>query len=201
MESVESKLFDLLERHSFDQLNGSQKKFVLQHMSEEEFRSQQKVMIESGLIEYPVVSPRPLILENDKKGILLMPIPLYKVLMGIAATILGVWFFWPKDANSSAELLVKTNTIYDTVYVAKIKYDTIRKYSEKILMAKNEKTPDTVYVYESNNKSNFVSQRMLEPAANQANLELDEKKLKTKGSSIKNDETMNLLPTVPAFGL
>ncbi|MGJ8660800.1 MAG: hypothetical protein ACSHXL_02055 [Bacteroidota bacterium] len=200
MESVESKLFDLLEAFSFDELEESQQNFVLLHMTKEEFLAQQKVMRNAGLIDFPEAVPQPLSLEKRQASGLLIPIPLYKVLLGAAATFLGLWFFWPSNGQDKSEFLVQTKVVRDTVYLSKVKHDTIRINAEKTILAKNERKPDTVYVYENDNDP-LVTQRMLEPGVNQTSLVLNEKNIATKGSSLKNDETMNLLPAVPAFGL
>ena len=200
MESVESKLFDLLEIFSFEQLDSAQKSFVLQNMTQEEFRAQQKIMVAAGLIEFSEVTPLPLVVTKKKAAGLLIPIPLYKILTGAAATFLSVWFCWPTETNEGTQIIGETNIIRDTIFVTKIQHDTIRLYVEKPLLSKNEKAPDTVYIYEKSNNQ-LVSQRMLEPAENQPNIVLNDKTLKTKGTPIKDDETMNLLPSVQAFGL
>jgi hypothetical protein len=200
MEPIENKLFELLENVSFDELKAEDLLFVLEYSSEKEYRAQRKIMVSASELEYPNIVPLPLAVPVKNTGGWMIPIPLYKVLLGTAAMFIGVWLMWPNKKDGDIQFSEKIKTIIDTVYVTQTKVDTFFIKSNSPLIAKIDKKPDTVYVYEvrSNEKS---STRMLEPGVNQQVVILDENELKTKGKSMKNEETTSLLTKMPEFGL
>jgi hypothetical protein len=192
MESIENRLFDLIEIYSFEALSEDDRLFVLSNLTEAEFRAQQKVLVAADQLVYPKVVPLPLALPAKKAGFLLAPIPLYKSLIGAAAAALLVFFMWPSRENTEKIVYVKNDQPVDTVFRTKIKHDTIFREKQAPLLAVNGKKPDTVYLYQENSVS-YEQPRMLK-ATNSISLpELNEAQIKTKGKSLKEEAGSELL--------
>ena len=198
MESIENRLFDLIETYSFEALSEDDRLFVLSNMSEAEFRVQQKVLVAADQLVYPQVVPLPMSLPEKKAGFLLTPIPLYKSLLGAVAAML-VFFLWPKEETIEKIVYVKNEQPADTVFRTKIKHDTVYREKQAPLLAVNSKKPDTVYLVQESS-IRYGQPRMLE-ATNAIPLpEWNEAQIKTKGKSLKEEDNSDLLPTVSAFG-
>lgn len=199
MESIENQLFDLLESYSFEALNEDDRLFVLSQMTEAEFRTQQKVMVATDHLIYPMAVPLPLKLPSKKSGFLLTPIPLYKSLIASAAAALLMFFFWPREETPEKIVYVENDHSTDTVFKTKIIHDTLYEVKKGSLLAVNTKLPDTVYVYSESSDVNEPSRKL--KASNSIPLpELNEAQLKNNGKSQKDEDHSNLLPAISAFG-
>ena len=171
---------ELVESKDFDQLSNSEKAFVLGISNEESYSLERASILEAQMI-YAEVEPRPLILEKEKKGIV---VPLYQTVVAVAASfVLGFFLF--KSSQTSTE--IGTNQALataDTVYVEKQIIDTvIQTKTEYIrLEAKNTTTKDIQPVTSS--PSAVLS--------NQTSFEADlsDATLANKGKSASNDETL-----------
>lgn len=200
MESIDNRLLDLLESFTFDALNEDDKLFVLTHMAEQEFRNQQKIIAATDELEYPAVVPLPLAIPNKKGRFWMAPIPLYQLLAGVAAAIIAVVLLWPKNQEGIQSMYTLNSNIADTVYHTKLVHDTVYKTEiEKIYISKNVE-PKTVYVDCDLSNSNGPK-RMLEVNTSGNSPSINPNDLTSKTNSMKNDETLKLLPEARGFGL
>lgn len=200
MESIDNRLFDLLESFTFDALNEDDKLFVLTHMTEQEFRNQQKIIAATDELEYPAVVPLPLAIPNKKGGFWMAPVPLYQLLAGVAAAIIAVVLLWPKNQEGIQSMYTLNSNIADTVYHTKLVHDTVYKTEiEKIYISKNVE-PKTVYV-DCDLSNSKGPKRMLEVNTNGNSPSINPNDLTSKTNSMKNDETLKLLPEARGFGL
>ncbi|MDX2361647.1 MAG: hypothetical protein QNK23_12640 [Crocinitomicaceae bacterium] len=178
-------LMELIESKSFESLTEEEKGFVLEHMSEEEFNLQRKILLETKAMDDDVV-PLPLIIPNKKRGIV---IPLYQAIGGIAAAVLLSFFLLRTETTIEipGEQLIVAQT--DTVYVDKVIVDTIIEYrTEFIERAVNENTAIT-------ENTNSTSQPMFGSSTSELP-DLSTLDLSNRGTSAINDETYNLLEGV-----
>ncbi len=199
MESIENRLFDLLETYSFEALTEDDRLFVLSNMTEGEFRAQQKVLVAADQLVYPQVVPLPLALPAKNAGFFMTPIPLYKSLLGAAAAAMLVFFLWPEEETTEKIVYVKKDTSVDTVFRTKTVHDTVFKEKRGTLLAVNSKTSDTIYLYRESSVG-IESSRKLKPSNSMVLPELNEAQIKTNGKSLKEEEYSALLPTIEAFG-
>lgn len=186
------KLFDLIESKNWNQLTLEEMQFVLLHMTEDEFHFQRQILIEADDIFEENTDPMPLILPAKKATPLLaMRIPLYQSILAVAATILVFLMLWPKNQEIEQPVIrpiaqqpqeIKTNFVHDTI----VKYITLTQIAERVVY-------DTITAVV---QSNFKSE---EPRLFQANnnlpiLDLSPEKLEVRGSSLKDENTIGLLP-------
>jgi hypothetical protein len=186
------KLFDLIESKNWNQLTLEEMQFVLLHMTEDEFHFQRQILIEADDIFEENPDPKPLILPARKAtSILAMRVPLYQSILAVAATILVFLMLWPKNQEIEQPVIrpiaqqpqeIKTNFVHDTI----VKYITLTQIAERVVY-------DTITAVV---QSNFKSE---EPRLFQANnnlpiLDLSPEKLEVRGSSLKDENTIGLLP-------
>jgi len=195
MEEQHERLFDLIESKSFEELSKEEQAFVLEHLSEEEYTLQRKVIAASAALEYP--SEEPLVLvPQEKKRFLNRSIPLYQALLGAASIVLlflvignkkPVLLNWNFSdvplqislTNGSASM----QTIHDTIVkeipglrpATKIIHDTIAIVQQVLQQPEKRLTE--------------VTQTLIYP-------ELNEKLLESRSQSLKDDQAANLLPPV-----
>lgn len=195
----ESRLFDLIETKNWEELSSEEQLFVAQHISMEEYRLQRNVVLGAEDLYQDEILPLPLALPGtEKRTVTQRTIPMYQALIAIAATILIFLWIWPRDnqteiaqaktpANqTNAEQAVaqtKTEYVYDTI----VRYVTLVKNAEKAVK-------DTVY------KMVSLTQIVPEPILLQASApplpDLKKENLSTTGTSLKEDNTSQLLPRI-----
>lgn len=191
----ESRLFDLIETKNWEELSSEEQHFVAQHISVEEYRLQRNVVLGAEELYQDEILPLPLSLPGtQKRTVTQRTIPMYQALIAIAATILIFLWIWPRDnqteiaqANqTNAEQAVaqtKTEYVYDTI----VRYVTLVKNAEKAVK-------DTVY------KMVSLTQIVPEPILLQASApplpDLKKENLSTAGTSLKEDNTSQLLPRI-----
>ncbi len=186
------KLFDLIESKNWNQLSQEETKFVLLHMTEDEYHFQRQILVEADDIFKENPDPKPIILPVRKATpILAMRVPLYQTILAVAATVLVFLMLWPKNQEIKQPVIgpiaqqkqeIKTNFVHDTV----VKYITLTQIAERVVY-------DTITAVV---QSNFKSE---EPRLFQANnnlpfLDLSPEKLEVRGSSLKDENTIGLLP-------
>ncbi len=201
MEPSEIRLYDLLESTDFDNLSEDERLFVLSQMTEQEYRQQRYILVSASELDFPQAVPLPLLIPAKGQGFLTRSIPLYQVFMGAAASLLFVFFLWPKEKTNSEIIYVQGKTIVDTVFQTKTLFDTLFIEDTKTKRIAQNKTPDTVYILKQNYSSSHLPPRKLE-APNAVSLpDLNPNQLKNKGRSMKEDDVTNLLPETRNFGL
>ncbi len=196
MESIENRLFDLLEKFSYEALSEDDKLFVLSQMTEQGFRNQQKVLLAADELVYPAPAPLPLVIPSKKSGFWMSPVPLYQIFLGAAAAIIAVILLWPKENDRNNLTAIKPETIYKTEIV----HDTVFERIEKEIPVAMASIPETVYIYQQS--TNLPPpERMLEVNQTNSAIKINPSDLTSNTKSMKNDETAKLLPEVPEFGL
>lgn len=199
MEPIENRLFDLLESFDFDQLSLEDKSFVLSNLSENDYRQQRKILAASADIKFPKAVPLPLVLPKPKTQFFSIPIPLYRVLIGAAASIVLLFYLWPKETLTKDSLYLHGKAIVDTVYQTQTLFDTVfirEKQNEKIVRSEIH---DTVYIVLENILSTSISGRKLIGSNTVSLPKLDADHLKNTGKSLKDDDVSHLLPKLPYF--
>ncbi len=186
MESKNEQMWqELIELKDFDQLSNFEKTFVLGKSTENNFRLERTVLVESKML-HQEIEPRPLILEDEKKGIV---IPLYQTILAIAASF-ALGFFLFRSNGNTIEIVQKQDfASVDTVYIEKLIIDTlIQTKTEYVhLAAKNlNKEAIPLSQFKKNTSSVLSSQSRFEA-------DLSSSTLANKGTSATNDETLGLM--------
>ncbi|MDG1331875.1 MAG: hypothetical protein P8P74_06075 [Crocinitomicaceae bacterium] len=173
---------ELVEAKDFDQLSNAENAFVLGISSEENYRLERSAILEAKVI-YADANPRPLILEEVKKGIV---IPLYQTLIAVAASfVLGFFLFKSTQTTTETEKNPTLATT-DTVYVEKQIIDTvIQTKTEYIQLAAKQTDSKAVQVQSPKAAPSAV-------LGNQGDFETDlsAATLANKGKSAAKDETL-----------
>lgn len=174
---------ELIESKDFDQLSNSEKAFVLGISDEENYRLERTAILEARII-YSEVEPRPLILEKEKKGIV---IPLYQTILATAASfILGFLLF--KSNQTVTEIKEKEPlAITDTVYVEKQVIDTVIQTKTEYIQVASQVSPPQ----EASNVKAAPSAVLSTQSDFEA--DLSSATLANKGKSASNDETLGLM--------
>jgi hypothetical protein len=196
MEEQHAQLFDLIASKSFDQLTAEENTFVLQHLSEQEYRLQQKIMNSASELEFENEEPLPLVLPS-KKRFLAKSIPLYQAMLGAAAMLLLFFAIWPNQNQASSINLnfgenpltmalpgtTSVQIIHDTIVqripmvktISAIVYDTITLIQERF------KQPET--------RQLVVGKTLTQP-------EITQQLLESKSQSYKDDKIAQILPHI-----
>ncbi|AEA43553.1 hypothetical protein [Fluviicola taffensis] len=196
MEELHERLFDLIESKSFNKLTKEEKSFVLEHLSEEEYELQRKIISTTSDMEEEHVEPLPLVIPVQKKGFFTKSIPLYQAIISVAAMLVVFIAIWPRESQSSLKLNFGENPvnisvagtpsvqiIHDTVFqkipmfstVTKIVYDTITLVQEVL------KQPD--------NRQLAVGRMIPQP-------EISKQLLESKSQPYKDDKVAQFLPNI-----
>ena len=194
MEEQHERLFDLIESKSFEELNKEEKSFVLNHMTEAEYRLQRHVIAGASALEYEDHEPLALELPKAKKFFLNRSVPLYQVLIGAACLVLLFlvgnqksyslnWRFSELPLEISLNGAASGKVIHDTI----VKEIPIFRNASTIIR-------DTVTVVERILQQ--PEQRMLEVSNPMVYPELSEKLLETKSAPFKDDQTTQFLPSI-----
>lgn len=186
------KLFDLIESKNWNQLTAEEIQFVLLQMTKDEYHFQRQILKEAADIFEENLDAKTLILPAKKvTPILAMPIPLYQTILAVAATVLVFLMLWPKNQQIEHQVIqpmaqqkpeIKTNFVHDTV----VKYITLTQIAERV-------------VYDTITAVVQTSVKSEEPRLFQANnnlpiLDLSPSKLEARGNSLKDENTVSLLP-------
>lgn len=184
----QEQLFALIESTPYEKLSSAEKSFVLNEISEQEYRLQHAILTKSDELDKNIPTPLPLVLE-EKKSVLLTPVPLYQSLIGIAAAAVLLFFILP---SGTKEIVTVTTPVaqVDTVYLEKQSIDTVVKieYRDRII-EKKIKQPRTDY-------KNYVS--IEKPPVDLGvglpqTPDLSSASLVNKGVSANGDETLELI--------
>lgn len=199
---TETRIFDLLEKYSFEQLSEQDNIFVLSEMSKEEYDFQREIMLGAAELDYNIPKPLPFAAPLARVVFWKRPIPLYQVSVA-AALIFGFFLFTRneeerKNTDVSFGALVSLNNNFisrtDTVF------DTITQFSPMITLIHDTvylKEFLTEYVVESEN--NALS-RPLASLESTAFPNLVSSFGPVKNASLKGDETAHLIPKALSFG-
>lgn len=175
----------LIESKDFNQLSNSEKAFVLGMSTENNFRLERTVLVEAK-IAYQEIEPRPLILKEEKKAIV---IPLYQTILAVAASFVIGFLLFRSDGNTTEIVNGQSLATTDTVYVEKLVFDTIiqTKIEYIQLAVKQENRNEVQSVQSSDNTSSVLSSQTSFEA------DLSSTTLANKGTSAANDETLVLM--------
>jgi hypothetical protein len=180
---------ELIETKVYDDLTLLERNLVLSEMTEDEYRLRALAISEARFV-YADVEPRPLVLEKQRKGIL-VPIPLWQAAASVAAAVIVSFFVFRTNDTVVIEKEVPLMAAADTIYLERNIVDTVVEYRtlfidktsasvEKDLMASKVNNE----AVELNNNSNNSAQVLAD---------LDPEKLVNKGKSLANDETFSLI--------
>lgn len=181
----EERLFDLIEHTDADQLTADERAFVERHLTLAEYALQHRLVVEAAFVSDPVPEPAPLaIAAPPANRITGKTVPLYQAIAAVAATVALFLSLWPDQSaptqvGESGTRLSKTDTIYRT----KIIVDTVIRYIERREKHYAEHMPDR----QPDAMVQSAQLRILE-AGPIPLPELTEELIRTKGSSLKDDE-------------
>ncbi|MFK7785190.1 MAG: hypothetical protein AB8B56_08740 [Crocinitomicaceae bacterium] len=180
-EKQEMKWQELIESKEFDQLSNAEKEMVLGMSNETNYRLERTLIVDAKSV-YPEPEPRPLILEEEKKGIV---IPLYQMIVAVAAAFVLGFFLFKSTQTLPTDERVEPIAVTDTVYVEKKVIDTVIQMKTEYvqLAAKSTRTEEVKSANDLNKPSAVLS--------SQTSFEADLSKvtLSNKGKSASNDET------------
>lgn len=186
METRNEKLWqELIESKDFIELSSDEKTFVLSYSSEDNYKLERAVLVESKLL-YHEDEPRSLILSHQKKGIV---IPLYQTIIAAAAAFVLAFLLF-RSSTSPTEIVknqILANT--DTVYVEKLIIDTV-------IQTKTEYVQTAAKMVTSDIKpSTSPCESAPSVLSNEGSFEADLRAttLANKGMSARNDATIVLM--------
>ncbi|MBL4862870.1 MAG: hypothetical protein JKY09_07640 [Crocinitomicaceae bacterium] len=182
-------LLTLLETKMFSELNSRDKELVINEMTREEYELQGRLISESTNL-YEDAEPKPLVLQEEKKG-LLIPIPLYQAIASIAATLVVSYFIFSSGPERLNEVEPITFASTDTVYIEKQIIDTLVEYRTKYVnrYINVQSEPDQVVqsIASDHSSAGFLNTTIPDLP------ELKELDLVNLGSSMASDETLFLI--------
>jgi len=120
----DSKLLDFIETVDFDALETADKYWVLEHLTEEEYRFRREIILASQEMT-PIGLVAPL---QVKKKTRVLPFVLTAVTSAAAAVIVAMLLFSPEPVNHVHISWGDSNVRKDTVVVEQIKLDTIIEF-------------------------------------------------------------------------
>ena len=187
------KIQELLESKSFDVLTKTERQLVLKELSEVEYRNQYQTILAATAMfaKVDAVEPKPLVL-GGTKHFLAAPIPLYQALIGIAAMAVLMLLVFPIQNITLGEESVKYLTVYDTVEVESVRYDTVERIIEKPVVKEK-----IVYL---NSVSNSISEqeapRLFEVPRTTHDVSFAGETIENKGTSMKEERVSVILPKI-----
>lgn len=180
----------LIETKVYEDLSSDERKLVLKEMSSDEFKLRALAVTEAKFI-YSDVEPHPLILKEEKKGVLI-PIPLWQAAASVAAAVLISFFLFRTNETITIEKEAPLYAVADTVYIDRQIIDTVVEYKTQFVnryISSNDDELITVSTVENKQIENLSTKSNTQ----QQIADLDPRKLENKGSSISNDETFSLI--------
>lgn len=194
----EQKLFELLESKRFEELSDIERIFVSENCGKEEYKIRRQIIEQAEMFEDSAREPRPLLLPvtSNNKGIM---IPLYQVLIGVAALLIFFFSIWPREEIDIRHSSTEEQQKIDTIYQTKLIYDTITRYIPQIQMVEKI-IRDTVLVFIPSTVDSEVP-RLLDVNNTTALPDLTKDNLQNNGKSLKEDGmSFSLLPMASILG-
>ena len=191
----EERLFELLESKQFEELTDDERTFVLENCGASEYKIQRQLIVEAGKLDDEDHEPLPLLLPvtsatNNKGGIM---IPLYQVLIGVAALLIFFFSIWPKNNPELINHAKNEQQRIDTIYQTQLVYDTIVQLIPQIQVVEKI-IRDSVMIFMP---STIITEipRLLDVKPSTALPDLTQANLKNKGKNLKEDDVyLDLLP-------
>jgi hypothetical protein len=183
----EERLFELLEYKDASQLTAGERAFVEQHISLADYALQRRMITEAATGP-SVPEPLPLVIAAPaRKGMKGRTVPLYQAIAAVAATVALFLSLWPDQQPAARPVgeqpqLGKTDTVFRTQIVI----DTVIRYIGQREKHRTVKTQDR----QPEALVQAAQLRMLE-AGPVPLPEITEELIRTKGSSLKEDEEVN----------
>lgn len=191
----EELVYDLIESKDWEALTEAEQSLALQHLTREEYILQREIFSAmSENFEEDLEEPLPLMIPQQRKPFVLRSVPMYQAIAAVAAVIVlfllirpgaaGANPMQPEGSATPMQAASETKYIHDTVihYV-----NTTRKETKTIL--------DTVREFIA--FPNYAGEpRLLEASAGTPAPEINGEKLRTRGPSLKEENTAHLVPKV-----
>lgn len=184
---------ELIEQFDFNELSAEEQAKVLDQMSVEAYTENRKVVLASIDLFAVADMHLPKDLKIPEKQVVLMrTVPLYQVFIAMAAIFLFMLLIFPLRKVDALENTTEYVTLYDTVEIEVVKYDTIVKrievpvYEEKIIYKE---------VLQSQKVVNEEPKLLDVPLTNQ-DISFSQKTLDNRGVSMKYDTLVLPLPKV-----
>ena len=195
---TEMKLQELMESKDFHELSSTDKEFVLNQLTEQDYQLQRDIILESQHLyddHKKVVAP-PLILSNASKSFWFKSHPIYQTGIAVAATILVMFFLkFPGKETIKKETEIQYVSQVDTLVQTEYIYDTVVEVVEKPVIVEK-----TTYVEVPNATINTTAniedpKRVLNPGAAYpiSTIGIDET---SASSSFADDETAILVQDI-----
>lgn len=200
MEEHIERLFDLLETKAFEALNAEERAFVLQHITEEEYAAQRKVIGATTELTYDIPEPLPIAVPV-KQTFLTKSIPMYQVLIGAACLLVGIFVFRNgSDAKIGFDLIDEpiAFSVSQNPQVIQVVHDTVVQRIPGVQLP-GRIIRDTLTVVETVFMNRNES-RMLDATVPSLTVELNKALLESKSLSAKEDNSIGLLPKMSDFG-
>ncbi len=187
----EEQLFQLIEAKDYNELTAEERLLVDEQLSESEYNLQRRMISEAAKLFPESTANRLLLPVHPSKTIAVRTVPLYQAIAAVAATIALFLSLWPYQEATSNKPVDQTQLgRIDTVIQTQIITDTIIQYIEhrNQLAVRNTITTDEV----ADPLIQVKQIRLLEANAIQIP-ELNATLIHTKGNSLKDDPTSQLL--------
>lgn len=194
-EAIETRLLDLLESKAFEELDPSEREWVLLHLSETEYRLQWTIIQETDDLVFPEADVLPLELPGTKTAWYKQSVPLYQVLSVAAVFAIMIWIFRQPDSGNPIRISIQP-VINPLAAISTVVHDTIYK-PVPVIHRSVQIVHDTIQqaYYELN--SNYREQRPLKLTREFEPMELNERLIKSQSLSLKEDKSANLLTNIP----
>ncbi|MFK8046253.1 MAG: hypothetical protein AB8B72_12225 [Crocinitomicaceae bacterium] len=183
----------LIETFNFEELSKSDQLIVLKEMTAEDYSAQRSIVLGAAALfsEANRHEPKKLIIE-EKKSILLAPIPLYQVLIGIAAIAILMLLAFPFKNIGLTEQTVKYVTVNDTIIKQLVKYDTVETIIEKPVVQ------EKIVYLPAQKQTKLVDEppRLLNVPITNQTVSLSQPSMQNKGVSLKDEKMLVELPRV-----
>ena len=143
-EQINERIYDLVEKFDFNDLSEEDKKFVLLHISKEEYDRLRLTIHDTQQLfaKYPYQENR--VDKSNFRKIATYPVELYKI-AAVILLILGVGFVFTLKISKQSPILAMVDTIVvkktDTVFI-EVK-DTVVRIKEKIVDRRTDITEKT----------------------------------------------------------
>lgn len=181
----EEVLMDLMGSKPFVELSEKEQTLVLKHTSQSNYELQFELISKSRSLDNEL-EPNALVLpvKEKRSGIV---IPLYQAAMAVAAAVVISFFLFSEEDIVQEKTSTPQLATVDTVYVEKTKVDTVVKYEphyiDKVIVREVKQSNHTAHAPSFNAGSIKVPR-------------LDEEMIRTKGTSVANDQTFTLVENI-----
>lgn len=191
----EARLFDLIESKNWEDLTPEERSFAETQISQEEYVFQRRILAESEDLYPAETEPLPLAIPVVTSTLVAREtIPLYQAVIAVAATVLIFLMIWPGEVKTEVAIkqpvseVIQTDPVVEKQYVTDtiIRYVTLPASNAQIIV-------DTIREFITATKL-YEEPKLLEVASNLIIPELSKESLSTKGASLKEENTSQLLP-------